>query len=385
MDTSDYWDSVFEYEIDTSWRDRQTDYYRVYRQKFEAAQQRNYLSDFPLSIEIEASYHCNLKCPACPRVVNPEERNIDHMSEDLWQIILNECAKHNLPAMMMDHEAESLMNPRFIRMVNETKTAGVIDIWLHTNANMLNSRRSEQLIDAGITKINFSIDAITSETYDILRPGGNYERVVANILEFLRLKQEREASYIRTRVSFVEQTVNAHERQGFFDLWNAVPGLNLITYQVCLDFSPYETPDCDSSLDIDQLTAKYRDYAPFNCSAPWQTPIIDIKGNVVPCGQPVRQHNKDFILGNLLNGDTIESCWNGQKMGDLRDLHTQGEWYRNPMCRVCVNTLRSSVHQAEARGGATHMDGTVTEIRLTPRTEVPSLSPIPRPTPDLDY
>ena len=362
MDTSDYWDSVFEYEIDASWRNYQTDDYWVYRKKFEAAQQRNYLSTFPLSVEIEASYHCNLKCPACPRVINPEEREIDHMPEELWHMILKECADHNLPAMLMDHEAESLMNPRFIRMVNETRTAGVIDIWLHTNANMLDSRRSAQLIDAGITKINFSIDAATSETYDVLRPGGSYERVVANIREFLRLKQEREAYHIRTRVSFVEQAGNAHERREFFDLWNTIPGLNMITFQACLDFSPFEVLDCDSKLDIDQLTTKYQDSAPFNCSAPWQLPIIDIEGNVVPCGQPVRQHNKDFILGNLLDGDTIESCWNSQKMGDLRDLHTEGEWYKNPMCRVCVNTSRSSVHQAETRDGVKYMDGTITEI-----------------------
>ena len=363
MDTSDYWDSVFEYEIDASWRDHQTNEYHDYRQHFNAAQKREYLSTFPLSVEIEASYHCNLQCPACPRVVNPEERDIGHMSEDLWQMILHECSDHNLPAMLMDHEAESLMNPRFFRMVQEANNAGVIDIWLHTNANMLNSRRSEQLIDAGITKINFSIDATTSETYDIVRPGGSFVRVIDNILEFLRIKEERNAHHIRTRVSFVEQATNAHERKSFFDFWRNVKGLNLITYQVCLDFSPFEQPDLDSILAPEQLSSKYEDAVPFKCSAPWQSPIIDVEGNVIPCGQPVRQHNREFILGNLLEGDTIESCWNGQKMNDLRDLHDRGEWYTNPMCRVCVNTSRESVHQAEDRGGADYMEGTIVAIR----------------------
>ena len=123
MDTNDYWDSVFEYEIDDSWRYHQSVEYLEYRQKFESAQQRSYLSDFPLSVEIEASYHCNLKCPACPRVINPEEREVGHMSKELWQTILTECKNNGLPAMLMDHEAESMMNPRFFEMVNEANQA----------------------------------------------------------------------------------------------------------------------------------------------------------------------------------------------------------------------------------------------------------------------
>ena len=71
-------------------------------------------------------------------------------------------------------------------------------------------------------------------------------------------------------------------------------------------------------------------------------PVIDTEGNVIPCGVPVREHTKEFIVGNLNQGDTITSCWNGEKMTALRALHQKGEWYKNPVCRVCVQTLRKS-------------------------------------------
>ena len=340
---SGYWDHVHEIEIDGSWRNHQSPAYWEYRRKFELAQRMEYLGPFPLSLEIEASYYCNLQCPFCPRVVNEGERSMGHMSQELWLKVLKECQENGLSAMQMDHEAESMMNPRFFDMVQEAKEAGIIDIWLHTNANMLSAKNSARLIDGGLTKINFSIDAVNEDTYKVLRVGGTYRQVVQNVRDFLRIKEEKETHYLRTRVSFVEQEKNYREKKSFLDLWRQEKGLNLITFQECLDFSTFEKPDEDCKLAERELADKYESEEPFHCRAPWETPIVDTQGNIIPCGQPVREHSKGFILGNVNNGDTIKSCWNSNQMNALRDLHRKGEWYKNPMCRVCVNSLRGSM------------------------------------------
>ena len=361
MEVTDRWDNISEHEIDNSWRDHQTPEYIEYRRNFELAQKREYLSEFPLSVEIESSYHCNLECPMCPRVVNIGERNSEHMSQELWQMILSECKQHRLPSMLMDHEAESLMNPRFFDMVEAAKYAGVFDVWLHTNANMLTPKRSARLISSGLTKINFSIDATTTETYDIVRPGGDFKRVVENVKAFLNTKLDMNAHYLRTRVSFVEMDINLAEKEDFFRFWSEQPGLNLITFQECIDFSPFETPDADIVLSEAALQEKYSDSEPFHCSLPWEMPVIDVKGNVIPCGSPVREHTSDFILGNILAGDTIASCWKSEQMSELRSLHERGEWYKNPMCRVCVNTLRGSRRTlVQARESKDPAEATVT-------------------------
>ena len=132
-----FWDNISEYEIDPSWRDNLSKEYLEYRKKFEEAKNQNYRSRFPISIEIEASYYCNLKCPFCAREANSGERDIGHMTPSLWQKILDESREKGLKAILMDHEGESLMNPMFFQMVEEAKEAGIIDIWLHTNAKLL--------------------------------------------------------------------------------------------------------------------------------------------------------------------------------------------------------------------------------------------------------
>jgi len=339
----EYWDHISEYEIDRSWREAcDTPAYKDYRRRFEAAQKREHLAPFPICIELEASYFCNLKCPFCPRVVNLGEREIGHMSEALWKKILEECRANGLSAMLMDHEAESLMNPRIYDMVREAKEAGVLDVWLHTNANLLTPASSQKLIQAGITKINFSIDATDEKVYDVLRVGGSFKKVLRNVADFLRLKLEGKAHHIRTRVSFVEQKENIHQKKAFHEQWKDTPGLNMVTFQECVDFSLFEKPDADDGLSESELEAKYGGSEPFHCSLPWEMLVVDAEGNVVPCGSPIREHNKEFLLGNLEKGDTLASCWNGPKVQALRELHRKGEWYKNPVCRVCVKSMRNS-------------------------------------------
>ena len=111
-----FWDNISEYEIDSSWRDNLSEEYLDYRKQFKLAKKQSYTGKFPVSIELEASYYCNLKCPFCARETNSGEREIGHMSPDLWKKILDEARENGLKAMLMDHEGESLMNPRFFQI-----------------------------------------------------------------------------------------------------------------------------------------------------------------------------------------------------------------------------------------------------------------------------
>ena len=96
-------------------------------------------TDFPLNIEMEPTY-CNLKCPFCPRKINDGERTNQHMKPEIWKKILNEMSENNLPSLQMDHEAESMIDPKFFDMLKDATEKGVFDTWLHTNGQMLNEK-----------------------------------------------------------------------------------------------------------------------------------------------------------------------------------------------------------------------------------------------------
>ena len=87
-----YWDSnIKEYEVDPSWKKHpiySSEEYQLYRNKWSKVSRGKVLTEFPLNIEMEPTYYCNLKCPFCPRTVNNGERESRHMDDKLWEKIL---------------------------------------------------------------------------------------------------------------------------------------------------------------------------------------------------------------------------------------------------------------------------------------------------------
>ena len=62
-----FWDSnIKEFEVDPSWKEHEiykSSQYKEYRTKWGEVSKGKYLSSFPLNIEMEPTYYCNLKCP----------------------------------------------------------------------------------------------------------------------------------------------------------------------------------------------------------------------------------------------------------------------------------------------------------------------------------
>ena len=50
------------------------------------------------------------------------------MKPEIWKKILNEMSENNLPSLQMDHEAESMMNPKFFDMLKDATEKGVFDM-----------------------------------------------------------------------------------------------------------------------------------------------------------------------------------------------------------------------------------------------------------------
>jgi MoaA/NifB/PqqE/SkfB family radical SAM enzyme len=88
-----------------------------------------------------------------------------------------------------------------------------MDIIVSTNGMLLTERKAAELINAGVTHILFSIDAATSETYELVRCGGVFEIVLRAIDTVNRIRSDRLIPV--TRASFVKSRLNYHEADLF--------------------------------------------------------------------------------------------------------------------------------------------------------------------------
>ena len=320
--------NIREIEVDSSWeKDLKTPEYIEYRRKWDLASNNHHLFEFPLFIEIESSYTCNYLCPQCPRQALNHGKVGGIMSDELFNILLDEARKYNLPSMSYGHGCEPLMRKDIGELIRKSREAGIIYRKFSTNGYLLTRKLSKELIESGLTVINFSLDAASESTYSKLRIGGDFNKVVDNINVFLDEKKKSGKSYPRVRVSFIVSEENKNEQQVFYDMWRKK--VNVISFQKCYDFN--------FSLTKNNRENKYnqkRDH--YCCSQLWQLLCITVDGDIIICNH---DYNHRHVLGNLKT-HSIYECWHSDTMNRFREFHLNNKWNKLPLCEGCVSSIK---------------------------------------------
>ena len=140
----------------------------------------------PISLIIENTAKCNLKCPMCPREFGyypPEDFDFD-----LFKHIIDHV-RHQTELVFPWGGGEPLMNPDLFKMIRYCKDADIFTV-VSTNATLLNEARSIRLLESGLDHLIIAFDGTTPEVYEKYRKGARFEKVRANILRFLEIKRQ---------------------------------------------------------------------------------------------------------------------------------------------------------------------------------------------------
>jgi|GEM_PF-1436673 len=159
----------------------------------------------PLFLHIEPTGMCNLKCTMCPRTESIT-REMKHMSYENFTKILDGV---NPIIVALVGFGEPLMNPHTLNMVRYAVKKGVTTR-ISSNATMLNSQRSQDILRTGLHQIWFSVDSPTAQNFEKIRVGAKFEKTVEAIKEFLELRRQLKSKTVVT-VNFTITKDNMHE------------------------------------------------------------------------------------------------------------------------------------------------------------------------------
>ncbi len=305
-----------------------------YRKLWDAANAFELETDFPLFLHIELAQKCNLRCPYCSQGI-PEVRKkyLDpraKMDWDTYQRIILEGEEHKCPSMSPQGIDEPLLNPELEKFISFAHHHGYMDIMMNTNATHLTEERSRKLLDSGLTRLRFSLDAVTPETYKKVRIGADYTKVHRNIERFLELKASGGYQLPIVGVSFVRNKLNEHEVDEFIARWE--DKVDIVTIQ---EFIPPETDGDYSRFYPTKSRVRDDMMDGFKCVQPWQRVLIRNTGEVCPC---CAMFSKDLSVGNVRD-HTIHSLWNSPEMKQMRGIHKAGKYWENTICLKCVNSI----------------------------------------------
>ena len=315
--------------------------YRAYRKKWAQAGRLQLVQDYPIHIDFELYYGCNLRCPQCVLQIQPEEFTAEHpyaaanrrktLGFETFKAIIDEGVPHGLSSITLNVNNEPLATRTLHEYIRYARGAGIVDVIILTNATMLTEKRAQELLDSGLTKIYFSLDAIRETTYKIVRPGGNFQQVMRNIEAFLRLKREQGRAIPITRVSFVKSKVNQDELDEFMAYWKDRVDFICIQsfYNPALGYSNYAQLEQQFRVPNADLLQ------PGDCPQPYQRVSINNDGSVHPC---CNFEGLNLHVGNVFES-SLHAIWNSETFARLRTAVNAPDAAQPEACRRCRRSV----------------------------------------------
>lgn len=342
----------------------------------------------PLKLEIDLSTQCNLRCVMCYFVLDrfSKRKRVDMDTAEFERIaeqILPHCSRVSLsigtePMLSKDFEA-------ILRVLGRFEVPWT---YMSTNGLLLTESIVETMIDVQFKGFAVSVDAATPETYERIRHGGKFARLVKNLKMLQAAKRRRGSRFPVINLNYVLMRSNIEEFPQFVELSKGLgvegiaamhitpfEGLDLVSEslvhhkELCNTMlNEAERIACEAGIGValpprftdEASTTELADLVPTGfqlnvdtdrrvsrCTFPWHFVGIDPFGNLLPCGWWYTEKP----MGNIKT-QSFREIWKSEAWTQLRREHETGNLRKT--CQTCP---------AAGMGNVDH-EGAFKEVRL---------------------
>lgn len=297
----------------------------------------------PRQVYIEVTNYCNSLCISCPLTYNyflPYEPK-NHLSWTDFRRIVDQIPQ--IDRAVLHGIGEPLLNrelPRFIAHLKD-RSAQVV---FNTNAILLDQKRGDSLVAAGLDELRVSIDATTPDLYARLRGVDRLPQVIDNVKAFVRHHGGKDSP--KVSLWMVAMQANLHQLSDFVRL-GAEIGVSEVYLQrlvyfgggqrlgenttMSADQSLYSTLEQDQARLIEDCEQLAADLGLSFLASGATTPLesVSVKGS-----HPWQGCLRPWVLMYItVNGTALPCCISPFAVDDYRSIQL-GNVYENPLADV---------------------------------------------------
>lgn len=285
---------------------------------------KSYLYDgrgnkFPSRVVLEFTNSCNLFCRMCPRRYFSAKKGF--LSHGLFKKVIDELSMHADVTLVPFFRGESLSHPNFVKMLNYIKEKGIKPVQLATNATLLDARMRKAILNSGINFISFSLDALDKDTYNKIRLGADFDKVVANIENFLDKKSALGEKIPQVQISMVETDLTAPCVDSFIARW--IDKVDRV--RIYREHSPGGKFGHLKNSGLSRIIKRKP------CLKLISEIVICWNGDVAICNHDWQRRK---FIGNIKD-NTIAEIWNSGKYHALRKEDFDGRIKYGSVCAKC--------------------------------------------------
>lgn len=290
----------------------------IYRLKWNYFHRTGLLPGFPLHLDIETTDKCNLRCVMC---VHGQGKNAagGYIDKDFAKRIIREAAEGGVYSIKLNWRGEPALHKDLPELVLFAKECGILEVQINTNGLPFSEQKIKDIIQAGLDRVIFSVDANTGETYRRIRIGGNFDMLIKNIESFISIRKELHVNKPFIRLQMVRMKENQDEVDGFILRWKGRVD----------DLRVSDATDRGQGKELivgDQVAVGRR-----KCAQPWQRLVVSRKGIVSGCCSDWYQK---WEVGDATK-ESLKDIWKGKKMNMLRRLILDNRMDEFEPCKSC--------------------------------------------------
>ncbi|MEO5684011.1 MAG: radical SAM/SPASM domain-containing protein [Chitinophagaceae bacterium] len=275
---------------------------------------------FPVSISIEPTTSCNLRCPECPSGLRAFTRPTGMLQKDFFTETIDQLYRE-LFYLVFYFQGEPYLNPQFLDMVKYASSKKIYTA-TSTNAHYLNDANAKRTIESGLDRLIISIDGTTQDVYQQYRIGGRLDKVLEGAKNMVKWKKDMRSKTPFIIFQFLVVKPNEHQ----------IEDVKKLAAEIGVDDVWFKTAQVyDYENDPNQLIPSNNKYSRYrknkqtdalevkntlqnHCWRLWHAPVITWDGLVVPC---CFDKDAQHQLGDL-KGRPFKEIWQNGKYTAFR-------------------------------------------------------------------
>ena len=287
----------------------------------------------PMSLSIEPTTACNLRCPECPSGLRAFTRKTGSLSRDVFRTILD-SASRDLVSLTFYFQGEPFIHPAFLDMVATAKKQRIYTV-TSTNGHFLSDSTCQKIIASGLDRLIISIDGTTQDVYESYRVGGNLNTVIDGCENLIKARQSAGVHHPYIIFQFLVVRPNEHQ----------IEDVGRLAKRLGVDEVRFKTAQLYDFEDGHELMPENGRYSRYHLSADgkyalkrppvdqcwkqWHAAVFTWDGNMLPCC-----FDKDAAhpYGNIRTS-TLEELWSGSSARQFRENIFKGR----QQIDICAN------------------------------------------------
>jgi MoaA/NifB/PqqE/SkfB family radical SAM enzyme len=281
----------------------------------------------PNTLCIELTNHCNAKCIFCPQP-NQMKRAKGIMTDELFEIILENIKKYNISRVMLGGIGEPFLDKKIIDRISKLKHLSV-HVAVTTNGSLLDNFSPEKIVRSGLDEISISIDAIDDIYLRQIKPGikkslNEIERAIGEICKYKK-KVNSKTPLLLSRYQILEKSNNMTDKKKEEEIIREREKV------ICDKVELRKQHDWIGEMENLKPTENSPSTEKRICNYLCRTMGVNWDGTVSFC---CMDYDNKIVLGNLFESNIVE-VFNSVKINKARKMLLKGTISKHPLCSGC--------------------------------------------------